>query len=141
MVQQQLFPIDEKQKAHPKGEHTINKISKTSKSQTRKIKKHYKARVEVFYFQPFPERALLFPGSQVVGLNCGGFDYYLVKFLKGVLAHYKAQAVDTARLIKNAGGWLPGSKCWFIEINVWPEIKQVLIAANIEIKEVKQNEK
>lgn len=137
MIQQELFNIAENKIAPQVGRQTIKKNINASKSQPRKNKKrNYIARVQVFYFQPFANRALLFPGSTVVGLDLGYYDYYLIKFIKGILAHYKGQAIDNSRLITSAGGWLPGCKCWYIEPNVWPEVKQVLIAANIEIRGV-----
>lgn len=141
MVQQSLFPIEDTNKNAPlAGEQTIKKNVNAIKSQTRKSSKlTNRFSIQAFPFQPFPDRAIIFPGDYVIGLDLGAYDYYLVKLLKGIIAYFKGKAVNRARLIDKPGGWLASSKCWYVEASIWPDVKKLLITANIEVKEIKPN--
>ena len=89
-------------------------------------------RVDVFTFQPFQSRA---GGGEVIGLRFA-YSAALVHVIKDALKRHKALAVDSARHIRHAGGWLPEARVWFIERPVWAAVRANLVRAGATIEEI-----
>jgi hypothetical protein len=85
--------------------------------------------ITVTRFQPFVSRR---GRDTVVRLS---FDYNadLVADLKILIRKYETHVLNPDA--RCAGGWLPKSKCWFIEESIWPAVKNDLIEFGYSINE------
>lgn len=92
-----------------------------------------RAIVHIYEFQPFRKRAQIFPKSSVIALDFV-YDRKIVSLIRSAISLYHPIAKNKAKMIMNAGGWLPEKKLWFVEPSIWPRVKKILIAANIEIQ-------
>ena len=73
--------------------------------------------IEVFRFQPFESRVGV---DTVIGLRFKS-DRDLVQLLKALLRKYRKD--------RQAGGWLPDHRVWFVEESIWP-----LVATELRVR-------
>jgi hypothetical protein len=80
------------------------------------------ATIHVSAFQPFESRQGV---DTVLALK---FRYApeLIGALKGAL-HRAARVLG----LRNVGGWLPEHRCWFVERDAWPLVRERLLAAGV----------
>ena len=84
--------------------------------------------IYVSSFQPFASRI----GQDTVIRLTFDYDPELIGRLKQILRRLKEAAVDPSRHIFQPGGWNPKERCWYVERNIWDQVRSDLMEYGYE---------
>jgi len=98
------------------------------------VHKEKQMKILAFKFMPFPERARSSPDDCLIGLDFT-INKEISKTLKRAIKHFHDKAVRNKVVKTSPGGWLPSHKCWYVDPEIWPDVREMLVNIGCSITE------